>query len=161
MGKKPFITFTEGEIDEALKLLQDRLQELTAFFKAECKFQTMVYELWNAKDILGHITFWHESFARNISDLGNGIKPTPLKGKLSEVNQASVETTKKVSIESLLTRISEAQQTVEVHIHNPSIQSIPYKKGSRDYSRLEHLQIVEAHIKKHLRDLKKKLETKS
>lgn len=161
MGKRPIASFTEEEINEALKVLQERLQELTAFFKAKRNYQTMVYALWNAKDILGHITFWHESFARNISDLGNDIKPTPLKGKLSEVNQASVETTKKVSIKNLLTRIVEAQKTIEAHIHNPNIQSIPYKKGSRDYSRLEHLQVVEAHIKKHLKDLKKKLETKS
>lgn len=153
MGEKATTTFLNHEINQALKALQEKLQELTAFFKSERNFQTMVYALWNAKDILGHITFWHESFARNISDLGNGIKPTPLKGKLSEVNQTSVESTKKVSIEELLLRMARAQQTIENHIHNPNIQSIPYKKGSRDYSRLEHLQIVEAHIKKHLRDL--------
>ena len=77
--------------------------------------------------------------------------------KLSEVNRQSVETTASVSISELIARLRGAQKTIEQHIFDESIEIIPYKKGSRGYSREEHLEIVTAHIKKHLKDLKKKL----
>ena len=144
-------------IQQNLSNLQEQIEELVHFFEQDLNFQTMIYELWNAKDILGHLTFWHESFARNIHDLGEGTKPSPLKGKLSEVNRQSVETTASVSISELIARLRGAQKTIEQHIFDESIEIIPYKKGSRGYSREEHLEIVTAHIKKHLKDLKKKL----
>lgn len=144
-------------IQQNLSNLQTRIEELIHFYEQDLNFQTMIYELWNAKDILGHLTFWHESFARNIRDLGEGTKPSPLKGKLSEVNRQSVESTAPVSISALIARLQSAQKTIEQHIFDESIDIIPYKKGSRSYSREEHLEIVAAHIKKHLRDLKKKL----
>lgn len=145
--------------DKHLKAELDRLRvelnQFIDFFGQERDYSLMVYELWDAGDILGHITFWHESFARNISDLGNGIKPSPLKGKLSDVNKLSVETTKAVSIRDLIKRLRTAQNTIEEFIFMKSIKLIPYRKGSRDYSREEHLEIVSNHISKHLHDLEK------
>ena len=144
-------------IQANLSNLQESIQNLTAFFEQDLDFQQMVYELWNAKDILGHLVFWHESFARNIRDLGEGVKPTPLKGKLSEVNQQSVTTTAPASIRTLLNRLQAAQNTIEKYIFDDGIDLIPYKRGSRSYSRQEHLQVVSGHINKHLKDLRKKL----
>lgn len=120
----------------------------------------MVYPLWSAKDILGHITFWHESFSRNLKDLVKNVKPTPLKGKLSEVNNASVMTTKDITIPTLIKRLKTAHRTIKLNITNPNVNLIPYKKGSRDYDRLEHLIVVNNHIQKHLRDLKKSAKRK-
>ena len=137
--------------------LKSQLQAFIMFFEQEYDYTTMVYELWNAKDVLGHITFWHESFARNISDLGKGKKPNPLKGKLSQVNQLSVETTRQQSIDELIARLHKAQKTIEKHIFNAEIELIPYKKGSRSYSRIEHVIIVENHIRKHLTHLQKSI----
>ena len=116
----------------------------------------MVYTYWTAKDVLGHVTFWHESFAKNLRDLSEGVKPNPLRGKLSEVNEMSVETTKDVPIKVLIKRLLTAHKTIEKHNTNTSIESIHYKKGSRNYSRLEHLQIVDRQIKRHLNDLRER-----
>jgi len=140
-----------------LEPLQTAVNDFIAFYQEELNYHTMVYTLWDAKDILGHIVFWHESFAANIADLGHGCKPNPLKGKLSEVNARSVETTKEVPIPELIERLRQAQHTIEQHIYNESIDLIPYKKGSRDYSRSEHVDIVTHHIGRHLRDVRKKL----
>ncbi len=150
---------TEQKIELSLKALIEKVDAFSSFFSQNLDFQYMIYPHWTAKDVLGHITFWHESFAKNLKDLADGVKPHPLKGKLSEVNQMSVDTTKNVSVESLIMRIQKAQKTIEKHITNTSIESIPYKKGSRNYSRLEHLQIVEEHIKRHLKDLMKNKKT--
>lgn len=120
----------------------------------------MVYARWSAKDILGHLVFWHESFARNLCDVSESQKLNPLKGKLSEVNQLGVEATRSVFIDKLIIRLNAAQQVIEEHIFNTEVQLIPYKKGSRDYSRKEHLEIVVAHIKRHLKDLHKTYQLK-
>lgn len=146
---------SENHITVPLRKLQKTLSEFMAFFGQALDYNTMVYEYWNAKDILGHITFWHESFARNIADVGNHVKPNPLKGKLSEVNKQSVETNTNETITNLLKRLQQAQHTIEEYIHQEHINLIPYKKGSRDYASKEHLEVVTSHIQKHLKDLYK------
>ncbi|MEM9672830.1 MAG: hypothetical protein AAF992_09560, partial [Bacteroidota bacterium] len=123
-------------------------------------FSLMVYAHWSAKDILGHLVFWHESFARNLRDIAQNQKPNPLKGKLSEVNQMGVDATRSVSIDRLINRLTAAQLVIDKHIFNTEVKLIPYKKGSRDYGRLEHLEVVAAHIKRHLKDLHKKYHLK-
>jgi hypothetical protein len=147
----------EKEIEAELKELSNSVKDLVQFFKKELDFNQMIYTHWSMKDILGHLTFWHESFAKNLQDLTDSVKPNPLKGKLSEVNQMSVDTTRAESIHNLINRLQTAQNSIKRNIGNNSIKLIPYKKGSRDYSRIEHLQIVAHHIKKHLRDLNKKM----
>jgi hypothetical protein len=114
-----------------------------------------VYELWSAQDVLAHLTFWHESFARNVSDLAAGKKPTPLKGRLSDLNQSGVESMRSVSLETVLERFRAAQRMIAANILHPGLNLIPYKKGSRDYSPGEHLEIVTAHIREHLRDVRR------
>lgn len=151
--KSQTVTDAREDIQVSLNAMRQQLSALIKFYRQDLDYQRMVYDLWNAKDILGHLTFWHESFARNISDLGKGITPRPLKGKLSEVNRQSVESTASSSIDTLITRLTRAQETIEEHIFNDRILLIPYKRGSRDYCRLEHLDIVSAHIKRHLKDL--------
>ena len=153
------MTEKEKEIKTNVRILRNELDQLFEFYEKGLDYDKMVYKYWNAKDILGHLTFWHESFARNISDLGKGIKPKPVKGNLSVVNKQSVETTKNESIENLIKRLKDAQDTIEEFIFIDRINLIPYKKGSRDYSRREHLEIVSNHIHKHLIDISKKYGT--
>ena len=153
------MTDKEEYIKTKVEVLRNELKKFIIFFEQGLDYNKMIYEYWNAKDILGHITFWHESFARNISDLGKNIKPSPLKGKLSEVNKQSVETTKNESVENLIKRLKEAQNTIEEYVFLDKINLIPYKKGSRDYSKLEHLEVVSNHIHKHLKDISKKYST--
>ncbi len=153
------MTDKEEYIKTKVEILRNELKKFIIFFEQGLDYNKMIYEYWNAKDILGHITFWHESFARNISDLGKNIKPSPLKGKLSEVNKQSVETTKNESVENLIKRLKEAQNTIEEYVFLDKINLIPYKKGSRDYSKLEHLEVVSNHIHKHLKDISKKYST--
>lgn len=153
------MTDKQEYIKTKIEILRTELKKFIIFFEQGLDYDKMIYEYWNAKDVLGHITFWHESFARNISDLGKNIKPSPLKGKLSEVNKQSVETTKNESVENLIKRLKEAQNTIEEYVFLDKVNLIPYKKGSRDYSKLEHLEVVSNHIHKHLKDISKKYST--
>ncbi|TRX46395.1 hypothetical protein FNH22_31000 [Fulvivirga sp. M361] len=146
---------TQTLIANQLSKLQDKVGEFISFFQQDLSFDTMIYTHWSARNVLGHITFWHESFACNLLDLIQNRPPNPLRGKLSEVNKMSVETTRHVSVDMLIERLKAAQKIIDIHIFNTDISIIPYKKGSRSYTRLEHLEIVEAHIKRHLKDLNK------
>lgn len=152
---------SEQEIKLKLAALSSTVYELISFYKQNLDFDQMVYPLWSAKNVLGHLTFWHESFAKNLLDLANGVKPNPLRGKLSEVNTRSVESTANISVEGLIERIQFAQETIEKNIVNSAIVSIPYKIGSRNYTRVEHLDVVISHLKKHLNDLNKKYKRRS
>lgn len=138
---------------EYLVLLQKQVQEFILFFQQSNDYTKVVYTDWSAKDVLGHIVSWHESFARNVDDLVHDRKPNPLKGSLVEVNEKGVLETKPISVQNLVVRLKSAQVTIEQDIMSEKITFIPYKKGSRDYSREEHLEVVYRHIKKHYEDL--------
>lgn len=112
-----------------------------------------VYELWSARDVLAHLTFWHESFARNVDDLAHGRKLRLLKGRLADLNQAGVEAFRPETLASVLARFLAAHEGIRANILTPDLPAIPYRKGSRDYSPEEHLKLVNDHIRKHLRDV--------
>jgi hypothetical protein len=112
---------------------------------------------WSAKDTLGHIAFWHESFARNVSALAEGRQPNVLVGAYVDLNQRSVDEARRMSVAQIAERIEIAQAEIRKCILTlpPHIQ-IPYRKGSRTYTPAEHLQMVQAHIAAHLRKIERK-----
>lgn len=147
----------ETKIVNAVADLDFTITQVCDFFNEPRDYTILINTSWNGKDVLGHLVFWHESFARNTTAVAKGVKPNLLKGNLSEINLNSVETTKMVSIPELCARLNEAQKEIKKHILNPSIQLIPYRQRSRKYERLEHVKMVDNHIKRHLKSLQKKL----
>ncbi len=140
---------------EYTEQLSHTVQEFDAFFDNNYDFGRIVYTDWSAKDVLCHVLSWHESFARNVEDIVNGRKPNPLKGSLTEVNEKGVRENRQFTIPELRDKLRNAQLIIDTHILDSRIILIPYKKGSRSYSREEHLDVVFRHISGHLKDLKK------
>jgi hypothetical protein len=138
-----------------LKHLNETISQLSDVFKNLANPEIAVYEEWTAKDILGHIAFWHESFARNVHDIVSDIKPTPLKGKYSDLNQRCHDEMRQKTVEEIIQRLEIAHRVIQENILNPGLGLIPYKKGSRDYTPDEHLDIVNEHIQEHLSDIRK------
>jgi len=149
----------EGLIVETRELLLQRLDGIVAgllgVYREIPHPEIMVYELWTAKDILAHLTFWHESFARNVGDLVDGKEPKPLKGRFRDLNQEGVEAMRSCSLAEVIRRFEAAHSIIQANILDSTLGSIPYKKGSRDYSPEEHLDVVIKHIEKHSRDVRK------
>lgn len=141
--------------EELLKQLNETILELFGVYGNMVNSGIAVNKDWTAKDILGHITFWHESFARNVRDLVNGIKPTPLKGKYSDLNQRCLDEMRPQAVEEIIKRLEAAHRVIQENILNAQLIVIPYKKGSREYTPAEHLDIVNKHIREHLREIKK------
>jgi hypothetical protein len=138
-----------------LEALDETVSAFFQVYRVQVNPEILVYEGWRAKDILAHITFWHESFARNLCDLVNGVKPRPLKGSYSDLNQRCMAEFRPLGVEEIFVRLSEAQSVIRENILNPELVSIPYKVGSRAYSPEEHLEIVIDHVQKHMSDIKK------
>ena len=143
-----------------LERLDETIEYLQCVYRDLPNPNALIYELWTAKDVLAHLTFWHESFARNVDDLVSGRKPTPLKGRLIDLNQGGVDAMKPLPLAQVLARFEAAHLIIRGNILNPALTLIPYKKGSRDYSPEEHLEIVSKHIRMHLRDVTKALGAK-
>jgi hypothetical protein len=138
-----------------LKQLNETISQLFDVYQNMTNPETAVYEEWTAKDILSHIVFWHESFARNVHDIVNDIKPTPLKGKYSDLNQRCFDEMRTKTVDDIIKRLEAAHRIIRENILNPKLVLIPYKKGSRDYTPDEHLDIVNKHIKEHLNGIRK------
>jgi len=138
-----------------LKNLDGTVSQILEIYQNMANPEMTVYENWTAKDVLAHITFWHESFARTVRDLANGIKPTPLKGRYSDLTQQCLHEMRPLNIETITNRFAASHHTIQENILNIGLLLIPYKKGSRDYTPEEHLNIVNQHINDHLNDIKK------
>ena len=139
---------------ELLDRLNETVSQLFAEYHNVAHPEIAVYEDWTAKDVLGHITFWHESFARNVSDIIKDIKPTPLSGRYSDLNQRCMDEMRPLTVGAIVARLESAHQAIQEDILSAKLTLIPYKKGSRDYSPAEHLDIVNEHIKEHLRAIR-------
>ncbi len=138
-----------------LTQLNETISQLFDVYENMANPEIAIYEKWTAKDILGHIVFWHESFARNVRDIVNDIKPTPLKGKYSDLTQRCFDEMRQKTVEEITQRLEAAHRVIQENILNPKLVLIPYKKGSRDYTPEEHLDIVNEHIKEHLCGIRK------
>jgi hypothetical protein len=144
-----------------LERLNETVAQLCAFYQTLPDPNAPVYELWTAKDVLAHLTFWHESFARNVEALAQGRQPNPLKGRLGDLNQSGVERMAQLSLGEVLARFEAAHAVLRANLLNPALGLIPYRKGAREYTAEEHLELVNNHLNFHLREVRKVLNARS
>jgi hypothetical protein len=143
-------------LSEQLLLEQNTIDEFINIYSLIKDTSVIIYSDWSTKDVLGHITFWHLGFAQNLSDAALKNKQNPFKGSLTEVNERGVKEMANYSIEELIKKIREAQKQIDKNIDNKNVELIEYKKGSRPYSPIEHLEVTRRHIAWHIKDLKEK-----
>ena len=148
--QKSVLTFSEQK-----EAQEESINAFIEFFSIKRDLSRIVYTDWTAKDVLGHVASWHISFAKNLVDAVNEVKPSPFKGSLTNVNEKEVVLMSKYSVDELIEAIKKSQKQIRENIGNQNIKSIAYKKGSRDYSPVEHLEVVRNHVNSHLKDLRK------
>lgn len=128
---------------------------LVATCRAAPDASLRVTDAWTLHDVLAHVLFWHQSFARNVSDLAHSRIPTPLEGSYAVLNQRGVAVAAGLATENLIRRLRSAQRTITRHILSPRLDRIPYRRGSRDYTPDEHLRIVRDHILGHVKAIER------
>jgi hypothetical protein len=129
------------------------IEQLLGVFSAIPSPDEAVDDHWTARDVIGHLAFWHESFARNVDDLANGRVPTPLRGRMADLNDQGVAEMRTLPVEEVVRRLLAAQATVRAGIFTPRLGVIPYRIGSPLYTADEHLDVVRDHVVAHLRGL--------
>jgi hypothetical protein len=140
--------------------VSDRRARLEALDKAVVEFvrvcegasdsAAMVNREWTVKDVASHIAFWHESFARNLSDVAAGLPARPLRGNYAELNSRCMLEMRPLPMGAIVGRLLAAHRIVDGLVLEPSLSTIPYRHGSRDYDPEEHLEVVTAHIHSHI-----------
>lgn len=133
--------------------LDSAVARLLAAAAANPSADVLVDDSWAVRDVVGHVTFWHESFARNVDDLVHGRRPTPLRGRLSDLNERAVAEARTVPLDTIVARFRVAHATIGASILSPTLGLIPYRVGSRPYTPGEHLEVVRDHILAHARSL--------
>jgi hypothetical protein len=135
------------------RVLLEALDQTVAAFVEVCGGAPdpamMVNREWTVKDVAAHVTFWHESFARNLSDVVAGVPARPLRGTYAELNSRCMLEMRPLPLDEILGRLLSAHGTIGERILDPSLHAIPYRRGSRDYGPDEHLEVVTAHIRSH------------
>ena len=112
-------------------------------------------EGWTKRDIVAHVAFWHEYYASVIEALVTHKKPELLRGKYTDINQQGVDTYGEYSLDTLLEKISTAQDYIVDHIEEVE-GKIPYKVGSRDYTPQGYIESIAAHLRSHVTDLRRR-----
>lgn len=135
--------------------LESAVERLLAAVAAGPSADAPVSDAWSVRDVVGHVTFWHESFARNVDDLVHGRRPKPLRGRLTDLNERGVAEARNQPLDVVIGRLVAAQAMVGTAIMSPDLGLIPYRVGSRPYSPAEHLEIVRDHIRAHARGLER------
>lgn len=107
---------------------------------------------WSARMVVAHVTFWHESFARNVADLAAGRRPRPLRGTLLELGERARSELGHLEVEALLERLVAANAVIHRDIDAPGIDRIPYRQG-RHYTPADHLQVTASHVDHHASEL--------
>ena len=147
-----------NELEKALLREQEALAEFKKLYSISgFNYEIMINQDWSAKDYLSDVVYWHESFARNIADVGDKRRPHPIQESLREATRKGVEENKSASRIALLRRLSKAQAIIEKHIFDDSISTIPYRKGSRLYNRIEYLDIRTSEFRWHFWEVVEKI----
>src|SRR3989304_9599479 len=76
---------------ELLEQIDEAVRQIIAAVREIEHPESLRVNDWSAKDTLGQIAFWHESFARNVSALASGRDPELLEGTEPALNQRGVE----------------------------------------------------------------------
>lgn len=139
--------------DERLAELEDAVAELVAVARSLPDSDVVATGEWTVRDVLAHLVFWHESFARNVADLAADRRPTPLAGTYAALAARTRTELGGAGIDALLARLIDAQAVIRGWVRDPRITLIPYRRGSRPYPPDEHLTVVRDHIRTHTREL--------
>jgi len=138
-----------------LKLFTELDQVLETFISEinKKKLTDMVTNQWTIKDLLGHITYWHQYYAQQYKALSIGEKPyihQTLVGK----NEEAIKKTKYVSKKKLIGNLIEANESLRTSILVKKVPKMKYVKSSQ-YTTDHFLEVVIGHISRHSQQARK------
>lgn len=106
------------------------------------------------KDIVAHVTMWHEYYARVLTALVSNMPPKLYRESTTLINKIWLEKYKELSLDTLILKLEEANNTFLKNI--VKIKGIiPYSENGRRYVPWQYVSAITSHIKGHTKDLKR------
>ncbi len=106
------------------------------------------------KDIVAHVTVWHEYYAEVLTALVNKLPPRLYNKSTPLVNKIWLDKYKGVSLNTIIKNLEEANNIILKNI--VKIKGvIPYSEKGRRYIPWKYVSAIAGHIKGHTKDLKR------
>ena len=147
-----------GNTAELFLLLSQRLNEFVEVVKVK-DGGLQATDIWSVDDVLRHVVFWHENYAANYKALAENRKPPIPKNPLNRLNLTGVESFRKFSRKQLITKLKKAHKSLEKSILINKVPKMKYSTKGMVYSSKEFLNIVEGHVRGHIKQIKRAKET--
>jgi len=114
---------------------------------------------WGPKEVLAHLVYHHELYVNLVEAFLAGTPVVPPKGRFRDLNATAVAASRGVSPVELVERLQNANhRLVELYRqHNPDEIIVEIKAGAKLRTLAELVPEVEAHIRNHLKKLRKSL----
>jgi hypothetical protein len=112
---------------------------------------------WGPREILAHLVYWHEQYiAQSKAILSGSQYPAP-SGRFIDINAKAAAKFQKFPIAKLTVRFRNANRRLCRLARGPSARKIAFsiKQGSKRWRLTDLIPAVEAHVRNHLRALKK------
>lgn len=106
---------------------------------------------WGAREIFGHLVFWHAQYASIIAAMLVHRRPRLLAGSFKSLNAYSVELYKDCTIEEMLASLETSQRSLDRFAHRKGIDEIrfAFREGSQQRSYREFLDVITRHFRRH------------
>lgn len=104
---------------------------------------------WSVKEVLCHITYWHENYAANYDAMVRHQLPPLFDLPGQEINKLSVSTLRSLSVDTLINRLQQAHKSLYNSIVIEKVPHMTYKKGSRTYTTEDFLEMIGRHFLTH------------
>ena len=146
------------------RLLFARLTETLNQFVEEYRLHhpnDKVSEEWSVKDVLCHITYWHQYYAENLATEAKGIAFVFRNIRGSQINQTGVESLRSYSDEQIVGRLTAGHKMLKRSVYSGKVTQMTYRKGAKPYSLSEFLDIIDRHIQRHTAAMKKAKKARS
>jgi hypothetical protein len=75
-------------------------------------------EGWTKKDIVAHVAFWHEYYAKVVSALAEKQKSVLLAGDYTDINKHGVQTFRKYSLKQIINKLNTSHKIITSNIIN-------------------------------------------
>lgn len=148
------MTHKDDNIDKLFKIVTLRLDEFINQIQ-EKDGNLMATDKWTVDDVLRHITFWHINYSKNYQALVQKKEPPLLDGPYYILNIEGVAALQKYSRGELIKMLKKAHKNLEKSILTDKVTKIQYKKDGPIYTPNKLLEVVEAHLRSHLKQIKK------
>jgi uncharacterized protein DUF1706 len=112
---------------------------------------------WGPREVLIHLVFWHEQYARITESITRGQTPTLLQGTFKEWNAKATQLERRTTVDELLGRFKAANsRLIAIAEHrNARALSFCFREGSKSWLYDDALVAISRHIRGHIEKLRR------